>query len=188
MRNSFGLVGFLVLIFFISGRVADAGDEEWIPLKDLRVSYPQYIVGTNQKGKSNITEPRPVTSQYLDVDAGGIILVKQGAGFFLKVSLIRQLPAKAHFKIEYPNPKDSQHPLVNEMEHDPNLGGYLFASPDVVWGLKGYGTYEIKVYVYAHRGDTEPIDVLKQNILRYADTQTLEVLIFKNVLKTLLKR
>ena len=55
--------------------------EHWVPL-GKEVEYPLYIKGTYYEG-SNITEPRPQTSEYLKVRYGGIILIKRGVGFYL---------------------------------------------------------------------------------------------------------
>jgi len=165
-----------VLILCAMASAIASADEHWLPL-GKRVRYPLYIKGTYSEG-SNVTEPRPQESEYLKVRYGGIILVKQGAGFYLS-TLVKKTPEKTlYIKIEYENPKDESNPLVNDMVFTPDYGGFNFSSPDVVRDIVGYHDYLITISIYENKNSDSPIDVLKQKVRAYVDTQTPEPLIF----------
>lgn len=164
-----------------SGRAVWA--ENWVAVEDYELDYPLQIAGTYQKRLSNITEPKPVKSKYLEVIAGGVVLIDRGAGFFLRLKWMGDPIKGAYFKIEYPNPKDPSNPLVNDFLNERGLTQFAFSSPDVVEGLKGYSDYGITVYVFETKDAAEPMDVLKQNVRSYVDTQG-KTLIFKKVLTT----
>ncbi len=174
----YGLCLILTMLFCNPGWAAN-----WVSVKDYNLDYPLMIAGTYQKKMSNVTEPRPVESKYLQVIAGGVVLIDNGAGLFLRVRWIGEPIKNTYFKIEYPNPKDPSQPLVNDFFNETGLTEYNFSSPDVIGGLVGYRDYFITVYVYENKESKEPMDVLKQKVRSYVDTRG-EVLIFKKVLKT----
>jgi hypothetical protein len=174
---------------FILGSASLAFADNWVSVSKYKFDYPVMISGTLQKGQSNVTEPKPVKSEYLQVVAGGAVLIDRGAGLFLRVDLIKKPETKIYFKIEYPNPADPKNPLINDMEYDPKMEGMHFSSPDVIWGLKGYESYPIKVTIYESKGSDKIIDTLTQNVRTYIDTQSPDdVLIFKKVLGNVIRR
>ena len=171
---------FVTILFFCFTSSVFAAN--WVPVKNYRLHYPTYISGTYLKGKSNITEPKPTKSEYLEVLAGGAVLIERGAGLFLNVKLRKKPSTKLYFKIEYPNPMNPSKPLINDMDFEEDMEECHFSSPEVIWGLKGYNDYVIKVSVYENKAANEPIEILEQHVRSYVDTQNQEVLIFKKLL------
>ena len=174
------ILTFLSLIVFNPVAFGD-----WVPVDKYDLSYPIFISGTKIKGVSNITEPQAQKGEYLEVVAGGVILIKRGAAFFLKVKVIKKPQVGLYFKIEYPNPIDPSNSWVNDAVYDPSGDIYIFSSPDVVPGLAGYGDYLLKISVYESRESEVPLEVIKQKVRSYVDTRTNQILIFKKVLSTI---
>ena len=170
----------LTFIFLLSFN-ASAHAATWVPVKNYRFEYPVQISGTYRQG-SNVTEPKPVKSKYLEVITGGAVLIERGAGLFLRAKPTPDAPKNLYYTIEYPNPADPSHPLVNDFL-DESYAEFSFSSPDIIKGLWGYYTYEITVKIFAKKESAEPMDVLKQNVRSYVDTQG-ETLIFRKVLGT----
>jgi hypothetical protein len=167
---------------------SSAEPSNWVAAKRHIKSYPIYVSGVNIAGASNVTEPRPKKSSYLETLAGGIILIERGAGFFLNVKILKEPESKLYFKIEYPNPANPSKPLINDIEYEEGMVALHLSSPDVIWGLKGYARYTIKVSVFSKKSDSEPIETLTQSVRSYVDTQDNEILIFKRTLQTLKNR
>lgn len=179
-------VATLLIVLVLTAQTVIAAS--WVPVKKYRLDYPVKISGTLLKGKSNMTEPQPVSSKYLEVVAAGAVLIERGSGLFIYLKFVEKPTEGLYFKIVYPNPKDPDNPLINDYEYKDGIEELNLSSPDVIWGLKGYQTYKIKIYVYEYKGAAEPIDVLEQNVRSYVDTQESDVLIFKNILSTIPRR
>ena len=175
------------LIFFvlslILSNVTQGDAANWASIENYNLKYPFYISGTYVKG-SNLVEPAPVRGKYLEVDVGGVVIIKKGAGFFLKIHIIKTPNSLLYFKIEYPNPLDASQPFINGMEYNPDGNVYIFSSPSVIKGLAGYGDYVIKIYVYDNKEAKNPIEILEQTVRSYVDTRENEILIFTKVLST----
>lgn len=152
----------------------------WVPL--VTDHLPLYVMGTYQKG-SNTTEPKPRKSKYLQVMTGGAIVVENGAGFYLKTAVIKKPEKELYLKVFYTNPRDKKKPFVNDMLFTPDLGLLKLSSPDIIPGIVGYRNYRITVKIYDNKDSKEPIDVLKQNVRSYIDTQTDQVLVFYRMQK-----
>ncbi len=178
--NSLQRIIFIIFFsFYFSSSVFAAN---WVPVKDYGLHYPTYLSGTYLKGLSNITEPKPIESENFEVLAGGTVIIEQGAGFFLNVKLRKRPNTKLYFKIEYPNPNNPNKPLINDMEFQEGMKECHFSSPEVIWGLKGYSDYTIKVDIFENKTAVKPIETLNQNVRSYVDTQTRDVLIFRKLL------
>lgn len=61
------------------------------------------------------------------------------------------------------------------------MDGVRFSSPDVVWGIRNYADYTIRVSVFPSRESTEAIDTLVQPVRAYVDTTTREVRVYNRM-------
>jgi hypothetical protein len=68
-----------------------------------RGAQPQFVTGTYQKG-SNITEPRPCHSRFLQTTSGGIVIIGENAGYYLDTKVIEKPKNELYITIEYENP------------------------------------------------------------------------------------
>lgn len=144
----------------------------------LKAAETILVVGTYQKG-NNVTEPRPKSSEYLETLHGGIVVVGNGAGFYLFAKVIR-IPTKSlYVVVEYENPEGK--PLTNEMNFAPSAKELHFSAPEFVRGLKNYSDYEITVRIFESKESKEPIDVLKQTVRSYVDTRGPKVQLFSKI-------
>jgi hypothetical protein len=140
-----------------------------------------YVQGTYAPG-SNLTLPRPRQSRFFRVqDAGFLVLKNKGAAYYLRAHVPEPRTTTYFVRIEYDNPQDTSYPFVNGLDLKPDMGGVLFTSPDVVWGIRNYQTYSIRVSVFADGHSKQPIDTLVQPFRAYVDTTTTEVRIYKSI-------
>jgi hypothetical protein len=143
-------------------------------------TQPVFVKGTYMPG-SNITEPRPRTSQFFKTDHAGFVVLKKGAAYYLQARVLKSPPSTYYVRIEYENPQDKSHPFVNDMELTPTMDGVRFSSPDVVWGIRNYQDYTIRASVFTSRESTQPIDTLIQPVRAYVDTTTDEVRVYNRM-------
>lgn len=151
----------------------------WVPL-DRQGDQPLFLNGVYKPG-SNVTEPRPAESRYLKTDSGGILVVDAGAGFYLKVVMRQPLKESLYVKVEYENPEHPGIPSVNDAVLGPDDEGFVFSSPTVYKGLKGYSDYTIKVLIFRSRTDSQPIDTLTQRVRCYVDTTTSKIKVWSEL-------
>lgn len=149
----------------------------WIPASQIPIKYPVFISGVHTHG-SDVTEPRLVRGKYLKVNSAGILLIPEGAGFFVNAELISKATSNLYFKIEYPNPAESGHPLVQEAHYQEGVREYKFGSPDIIWSLEGYRNYTIKISLYENEDASQPLEVLRQKVRSYVSTLGGKVLIY----------
>jgi hypothetical protein len=135
----------------------------------IRGAEPGLVSGTYQKG-SNITEPRPQKSQFLQTIHGGIAVIGADAGFYLLTKVIKKPDKTLYIRIEYENPAGGS-PLQNDMTFEPSAKRLLFSAPRFVKGLRSYSDYAITVKIFPSREAEEPIDTLRQTIRSYVDTR-----------------
>jgi hypothetical protein len=107
--------------------------------------------------------------------------VDAGAGFFLKISVREPLKKSLYVRVEYEDPERPPAPSVNDAVLHPADQGFVFSSPGVYRGLKGYADYSIKVLIFNSREDAQPIDTLVQPIRCYVDTTTDQLKIWSHV-------
>lgn len=67
------------------------------------------------------------------------------------------------------------------MDLKPEMYEVQFTSPDVVWGIHNYGTYTIRVSVFAERESKQPIDSIVQPLRAYVDTMTGAVRVYNRM-------
>ena len=158
----------------------------WVPATQVPIKYPVFISGVHTYG-SDVTEPRLVKGQYLKVNSAGILVIPEGAGFFVNAELIQKPVSKLYFQIEYPNPADLSHPLLQKAYYEEGVREYRFGSPDVIWALAGYRNYTIKISVYEDETATQPLEVLKQRVRSYVDTLGGNVLIYRDAVEMIPK-
>ena len=131
------------------------------------------VSGTYQPG-SNLTEPRPKKSKFLKTTQGGIVVMGNGAGYYLNVQLIKKLERDVYATVEWENPLGGA-PFVNDAVLTPAMKGVGFSAPDFIKGLKNYTTYTIVVRLYESKEADTPFDTLTQKIRCYVDTTGDEV-------------
>jgi len=141
---------------------------------------PFFVKGTYLSG-SNLTEPRPRESQFFRVEHAGFVVLQKGAAYYLQAHLLKFPPSTYYVRIEYENPQDKSHPFTNDMELTPTMHGVRFSSPDVVWGIRTYGDYTIRVSVFTSRESSAPIDTLVQPVRAYVDTTSGQVRIYNRM-------
>lgn len=134
-----------------------------------RAAEPALISGTYQKG-SNITEPRPKKSEFLQTIHGGITVMGSEAGFYLLTQVIKKPGKRLFIMIEYEDPS-GRSPAKNEMIFRPSAERLMFSSPAFVKGLRSYAHYSITVKIFESRGAQKPIDTLRQTVRCYVDTR-----------------
>lgn len=127
------------------------------------------IMGTHQRG-SDLTEPMPRKSEYLETLHGGIVVIGNAAGFYLNTKVIKKPAKELYVVVEYENPNGGK-PFVNDMRFKPTNEELHFSSPDFVRGLKRYSNYTITVRIFESKGAAKPLDTLKQTIRCYVDTR-----------------
>ncbi len=144
------------------------------------------IVGT-ALGGSKDANPAPVRSKYFETEHGGIVLIRDNAGFYLQVKPRTAWRKTLYATIEYDNPLDAEKPFVNDMDLPPIKTNRLtrqapvisFSSPGFVPGLKDQGEYQIVVRVFEGRGEKEPVDILRQKIRSHVDSTAGRVIAHK---------
>lgn len=128
--------------------------------------------------ESNITEPKPRQSEYLQTVEGGFAVIKGSAAYVLRVAVRKLPPTPCYIRVEYTDPLNKTKPFVNDMVFKPEAREFVFSSPGVVPGLQMYQTYSVRVVVLPDKASTTPIDVLVQPIRSYVDTTTDKVRVF----------
>jgi hypothetical protein len=136
-------------------------------------------MGTYQKG-SNVTEPRPKRSAYLETLHGGVVVMPEGAGYYLFTRVIKKPEKELYVTVEYEDPMGGK-PFVNDMAFVPTAEELHFSAPEFIRGLKGYGDYEVVVRVFESKSATQPIDTLRQTIRSYIDTRGAKPKMFKRL-------
>lgn len=142
---------------------------------------PTFVFGTFQKG-SNVTEPKPQKSKYLETVRGGIVVVDDNAAFYLFTKVILQPDKELYVTVEYENPLGGA-PFTNDMIFKPDAEALQFSAPDFVRGLKNYADYEITVRIFESKESSSPIDTLKQKVRSYVDTRGDKAKLFKRLKK-----
>lgn len=128
--------------------------------------------GTYTRG-ANVTLPRPLHSRFFSVeDAGFVVLKDKGAAYYLRASLSEHRTTTFFIHVEYENPREESHPFTSDFELKPKDEEVLLSSPEVVWGIQNYHTYNIRVSVFADREGRKTIDSLVQPLRACVDTTT----------------
>jgi hypothetical protein len=127
---------------------------------------------------SNITEPRPQKSKFFRTENAGFVVLEKGAAYYLQARVLKSPSSTHYIRVQYENPQDSVHPFVNDMDLTTTMNAVRFSSPNVVWGIRNYQDYTIRVFVFTSKDSAQPIDTLVQPVRAYIDTTTEEVRIF----------
>ena len=141
------------------------------------IKRPFYVTGTYKAG-SNVTEPRPRESRFFRTDHAGFVVLENGAAYYIVARVLKHPPTNYQLRVQYENPQDKTRPFVTTGELRPTMDGILFRSPDVVWGIRNWGDYTIRIDLFTSPESMEPIDTLIQPVRSYVDTTTAEVRIF----------
>jgi hypothetical protein len=137
------------------------------------------VRGTRTAG-SNITEPSPRSSRYLETQHGGFAVVGEKVGPYLQVK-VRESPAKPLFiRIHYQT-ADKNRSLTNTAPFLPRSGGFIFSSPEHIPGIRIYRDYLIRVEIFESSDSSQPVDTLIQPVRSYVDTTGDTVKLFNNV-------
>ncbi|MGI8497335.1 MAG: hypothetical protein ACR2OG_07125 [Gemmatimonadaceae bacterium] len=127
------------------------------------------VSGTYQKG-SNITEPRPKKSEFLQTLQGGIAVIGDKAGYYLFTRVIKKPDKDLYIRIEFEDPAGGP-PLTDDTIFRRDAEEFHFSTPQFVKGLRNYSDYMITVNVFESRGAGKPIDILRQTVRSYVDTR-----------------
>ena len=125
--------------------------------------------GVHKEG-SDVTEPRPRKSKYLETVDGGVVVVDAGAGLFLDVVMAERPTQPLHMKINFENPGGgviSDETVLTPDMHDTYLS---LSVPRVQSGLKSYKDYTITIQLRNSKEDSRPVDTLTQKVRSYVDT------------------
>ena len=139
------------------------------------IGQPALVFGVYESGH-NVTEPKPQSSEYLQVETGGVVVMEQGAGLFLKTRVIKKPAYEYYITVEYENPVGA--PLLNDAPFKTGATNLNFSVPSVQSGLKSYADYKIVVRIWEKKDSEKPIDVLTQTVRSYVDTTGPKPLIF----------
>ena len=137
------------------------------------------VRGTRTAG-SNITEPSPRSSRYLETQHGGFAVVGKKVGPYLQVK-VREAPANPLFIRVHYQTADKSRSLTNTAEFQPRSGGFIFSSPEHIPGIRIYQNYLIRVEIFEFPGSSQAIDTLTQPVRSYVDTTGDAVKLFNNV-------
>jgi hypothetical protein len=142
-------------------------------------AHVHLVSGTRISG-SNVTEPQPAKSRYLETLHGGLFVIGDAVGFYL-YTRVREAPAvPLYITVEYPDPMGGK-PVTNDMDFLPVATELEFNSPDAVKGIKLYSDYQIIVRVFDKKGSDVPIDTLVQTVRAYVDTTGSHPRVFKKI-------
>lgn len=129
-----------------------------------------FIAGVQIEG-SDITEPNPEKSKYLETFSGGFMVGGNDAYYKFLVEIINPFDRPMFVKVEFFNPLDKKHPIEYKSEL-PVKHKTLTLTHGPVKGLRIYRNYWVRVSLYEIENKDEPIDILKQNVRSYVDTTT----------------
>lgn len=128
----------------------------------------ELVVGTYREG-SNITEPRPVQSQYFKTTLGAFQLIQGFAGYKWFIEVVKHPEKRIYTRSIIENPQDPKQPFVYEGTIDPATPSTTITHGPAV-GLKIYQDYTLEFIAYADEKRTKEIDRLTQKIRSYVDT------------------
>jgi hypothetical protein len=148
-------------------------------LNTADAAHIQLVSGTYLPG-SNVTEPAPARSRYLETLHGGILIIGEAVGFYLNTRVREAPKAPLYITVEYPDPMGGA-PATNDMEFLPVATELQFSSPGAVRGIKLYADYQIIVRVFDKKGSDAPIDTLVQTVRAYVDTTGEHPKVFKKI-------
>jgi hypothetical protein len=140
---------------------------------------PLLISGTYQKG-SNVTEPRPNKSEFLQTSHGGVAVIGDKAGYYLFTRVLKKPDKDLYVRVEYENPTGGP-PLTNDMVFRRDLKELHFSAPEFVKDLRSYSDYRITVKIFESRDAREPIDTLRQTIRCYVDTSGAKIKLYNKL-------
>lgn len=137
------------------------------------------VSGVWMKG-ADLTEPRPVKSEYFKVYQGGFYTSVKGARYFLLADILPNIEKPLWVKVQCQNPLNPKEPFIEEGPI--NVGDRsLHYSSDYIKGLKIYREYWMKITLYDSKEQKKEIDKITQKIRSYVDTTGEEVRIYKDV-------
>lgn len=114
--------------------------------------------------------PHPQKSKLVETIQGGVAVLEEGAGFYLMIRPLEPIRKTLYATVEYPNPADPAHPLINDAEMSPNFREYRLSSPEFIHGLEANTDYKVTVRIYENAMSRQPIDLLVQPIRSNVDT------------------
>ena len=138
-------------------------------LSSVAAGAPQLVKGTFLEG-SNLTEPRPVESEYLRTVHGGVVVAGDVVGFYLIVKFKKALSTELFARIRYEDPLGGPD-AENTGNLVPGMEGAAFSSPGNVDGLEVYQDYTVTVSLYESEDSETPFDVLVQTIRSYVQNK-----------------
>lgn len=165
---------YLLLLAVLPAFVSCAG----LSTEPFSSEKPAMIKGTYMAG-SNVTEPRPRSSRYLQTEHGGFVVIGQKAGHYLQAR-VREAPRKTLFIRAYYEAGNGQ-TLSTSGKFTPDAKGFVFSPPDFVTGIRCYQDYSIRVEITESESSRQPIDTLVQPVRSYIDTTSGTVRLFSKM-------
>lgn len=134
------------------------------------------VSGVRSQSDQFLFDPKPQTSEYLKTFQGGFNISKYGARYYCLWDITKDRDKNLYVRMELDNPLDKKNPIVEEGVIE-SAAKSLHVAHGPIEGLKMYGSYRIKVYLYSDEAKTELVDQLTQNIKSYVDTRKNRLLI-----------
>ncbi len=163
------LLGSLVVFIFCSNTIVFAGTTKEILVSGIRSQDDQFLF-----------DPKPQTSKYLKTFQGGFYVSKYGARYYCLWDITKDRDKNLYVRMELEDPLHKKQPIIQEGVIDPKAQS-LHVAYGPIEGLKMYGSYRIKVYLYDDEAKAELVDELTQSIKSYVDTRKNRLLIDKGL-------
>ena len=126
------------------------------------------VSGVYQRGH-DLTEPRPKSGKYLRVTDGGVAVLKDGAGLYLRTEVITKPDKELFVTVDYDDPQSGT--ISNTMAFVPSAKVLEFSVPRFQKDLIPYSTYSVTVKVFASKNAPTPIETITQEIRSYVDSR-----------------
>lgn len=160
------LLGLLSTVIFRFDVIVSAGTIQEILVSGIRSQNDQFLF-----------DPQPQTSKYLKTFQGGFYVSKYGARYYCLWDIItKDRDKNLYVRMELEDPLHKKQPIIQEGVIEPTAQS-LHVAYGPIKGLKMYGFYQIRLYLYDDEAKTELIDQLTQNIKSYVDTRKNRLLI-----------
>jgi hypothetical protein len=159
MKGKF-LTFFLILCSVLVSHFVFAEEE----IKEVLVS------GIRSEKDQFLFDPKPRTSEYLKTYQGGFYVSKYGARYYCLWDIVKERHKSLYVRMELENPLNEKEPIIQEgvIELEAHSLNVAYGP---IEGLKMYGNYRIKVYLYDDEAKENLVDQLTQEIKSYVDTR-----------------
>lgn len=158
-------ISLLLAFVFCSNAILFAGTIKEVLISGIRSQKDQFLF-----------DPKPQTSKYLKTFQGGFYASKYGARYYCLWDITQERDNNLYVRMELEDPLHKKQPIIQEGVIEPKAYSLNVAYGPIV-GLKMYGIYRIRVYLYNDEAKMELIDQLTQDIKSYVDTRKNRLLV-----------